>query len=73
MVQSMTAARVRVTLAEMVYKKGIELADLYAALGVDPQDADPEAVAHLAGLIDGMAAASQAIRDQGLEGWTKKP
>ncbi|MEM9838542.1 MAG: hypothetical protein AAF830_05240 [Pseudomonadota bacterium] len=73
MTQSMSAARVRVTLAEMVYKKGIELADIYTALGVDPQDADPEALAHLAGIIDGMAAASQAIRDQGLEGWSKRP
>ncbi|MEM1381237.1 MAG: hypothetical protein AAGH41_11515 [Pseudomonadota bacterium] len=71
MAKSMTAARVRVTLAELVYKKEIELADIYAALGVDPQDADPEAVAHLAGIIDGMAAAAKAIRDQGLEGWSK--
>lgn len=73
MTQSMTAGRVRVTLAEMLYKYGVDLADLYAAMGIDPADADQEALAHLAGIIDGMEAASKAIRDQGLEGWSRRP
>lgn len=73
MAQSMTAGRVRVALAELVYKRDLDLGDIYAALGVDPKDADQEALAHLAGIIDGMEAAARAIRDQGLEGWSKKP
>lgn len=73
MATSMSAGRVRVALAEMLYKKEVDLGDLYAALGVDPADADQEALAHLAGIIDGMEAAARAIRDQGLEGWSKRP
>lgn len=71
MPQPMTAGRVRVALAQMLYRQGIELSAIYQALGIDPADADQEALAHLAGIMDGMEAAAKAIRAQGLEGWSQ--
>ncbi|MFC3303571.1 hypothetical protein [Parvularcula lutaonensis] len=71
MADSMNAARVRIAVAQLLYQKGIDVGSLYHALGIDPADADSDALSHLAGVLDGMEAAAKAIRDHGLEGWSK--
>lgn len=71
MAQSMNAARVRIAVAQLLFTKGIDVGSLYEALGIDPADAESEALSHLAGVLDGMDAAAQGIRDNGLESWSK--
>jgi len=71
MAETMTASRVRIAVARLLYTSGIDVADLYHALGCDPADAQEDALAHLAGVLDGMQAAADGIRDHGLEGWSK--
>lgn len=71
MADSMNAARVRIAVAQLLFTRGIDVGYLYEALGIDPADADSDALSHLAGVLDGMDAASQGIRDHGLEGWSK--
>ncbi|NNU16925.1 hypothetical protein HK107_11405 [Parvularcula sp. ZS-1/3] len=71
MAEMKNAARVRIAVARLLYGEEIDVGDLYRALGIDPAEADSEALAHLAGVLDGMEAASTAIRDKGLDGWPK--
>ncbi|MEE4209136.1 MAG: hypothetical protein V2I43_07715 [Parvularcula sp.] len=71
MADKLSSSRVRIALARLLFTEGIDVADLYHALGCDPSNADGDALAHLAGVLDGMDAASRGIRDHGLEGWSK--
>lgn len=71
MPETMTASRVRIAVGQLLFTSGIEVEELYHALGIDPADAEPDALAHLAGVLDGMEAAARGIREQGLEGWSK--
>jgi hypothetical protein len=70
--EPVSASRVRIALAKLLFREEIDIAELYRALGIDPSDADSDVLAHLAGILDGMDAASKAIRDEGLEGWSRK-
>jgi hypothetical protein len=71
MAETRNEARIRIEVAQLLYSTGIDVADLYRALGVDPADAHEDALAHLAGVLDGMQAAADGIRNHGLEGWPK--
>lgn len=62
----------RIALAQFLFSHQIELDELYRCLGIDMNDADPGAIAHIAGVIDGMNIASARIRQYGLEDWIQK-
>ena len=64
-------ARIRIALAQFCTAHNIDLEELYAALGIAPGTADAEALAHMAGVLDGMTVASTRIRQHGLDGWAK--
>lgn len=71
MAETKNAARVRIAVAQLLFHQDLDVGELYRALGIDPTTADRDALAHLAGVLDGMEAAAKGIRDHGLEGWTK--
>lgn len=58
MTEKMTAARVRIAVATLLHRRGIDVGDLYRALGIDPSKAESEALSHLAGVLDGLEAAA---------------
>lgn len=64
-------SRIRISLAQYCVAHGIEVDDLYSALGITATEADSEALAHMAGVIDGMNVASDRIRQHGLDNWAK--
>lgn len=64
-------SRVRIALAQFCFAQRVELEELYAALGIAAPNADTEAVAHMAGLMDGMAVAANRIRQHGLDNWAR--
>lgn len=64
-------SRIRVALAQFCLAHDIEVDELYGALGVEAAGADPEALAHMAGVTDGMKIAAARIRQHGLDKWTK--
>ncbi|MCQ8186563.1 hypothetical protein [Parvularcula maris] len=72
MKEPVSASRVRIAIAKLLFREEIDVGELYRALGIDPADADSDVLAHLAGILDGMEAASKGIRDEGLEGWSRK-
>ncbi|MEM7741126.1 MAG: hypothetical protein AAF225_10030 [Pseudomonadota bacterium] len=59
MSESWTPSRVRIAVARLCESGGIDLVDLYRALGMDAVAAESDAVAHLAGVIDGLEAAAR--------------
>lgn len=71
MAETRNAARVRIAVAQLLFHHDLDIGELYKALGIDPAEADRDALAHLAGVLDGMEAAASGIRDHGLEGWSK--
>jgi hypothetical protein len=71
MTERPSPSRVRIAIAQLLYTRNIDVADLYRALGCDPAAADGDALAHLAGVLDGMEAATSSIRKHGLEGWSE--
>ncbi len=64
-------SRVRLALAQFCYAQGIDVSELYAALGVEATDTDSEAMAHIAGCFDGMNIAATRIRQHGLDNWAR--
>ena len=64
-------SRIRIMLSQFLIQHGIELEDLYAALGVDTEECDAGALSHIAGVLDGMNVASSRIRQHGIDDWTK--
>ncbi|MEM9421838.1 MAG: hypothetical protein AAF986_04925 [Pseudomonadota bacterium] len=65
-------SRIRVALAQFCVAQSLELEELYDALGLSPSDADNEALAHLAGVLDGMTIATSRIREHGLDNWARE-
>lgn len=65
-------SRVRIALAQFCYAQSIDLDELYAALGVNAADSDAEALAHMAGVVDGMKVAVARIREHGVENWARQ-
>ena len=65
-------SRIRVALAQFCVAQSLELEELYEALGLTPTEADSEAIAHLAGVLDGMNVASSRIRQHGLDNWARE-
>ncbi|WOI53942.1 hypothetical protein [Parvularcula sp. LCG005] len=63
-------SRVRIALAQFCYSHSIDLEDLLAALGVTG-GTDAEAMAHMAGVLDGMNIAASRIREHGLDNWAR--
>lgn len=64
-------SRIRINLAQFCVAHSIEVDDLYAALGINATESDSEALAHMAGVIDGMTVATERIRQHGLDNWAK--
>ena len=64
-------SRIRIALAQFCYAQGIDVTDLFGAMGMTGANTDPEAMAHLAGVIDGMNIATSRIRDFGVDNWAK--
>lgn len=64
-------SRMRIALAQFCIARGIDFETLYAALGIDMTAADSEALSHMAGVMDGMTAAVEGIRQNGIDEWTK--
>ncbi|MEM9234316.1 MAG: hypothetical protein AAGA69_08780, partial [Pseudomonadota bacterium] len=62
-------ARIRVALAQFCIAQSVEVDELFAALGVDMSNIDANAMAHLAGVVDGMTIASSRIRQHGIDNW----
>lgn len=71
MTEKPSHSRIRIAISQFLFAHHIELEDLYEAMGIEPQEADPGALAHLAGIIDGMTVASTRIRQHGLDDWAK--
>lgn len=64
-------SQTRLLLAQFLFSNNVDIEGLYAALGADLSNADPEAVSHMAGIIDGVALATSKIRAHGIDNWTK--
>ena len=64
-------ARIRVALAQFCIAQAVEVDELFAALGIDPMNADAQALAHLAGAVDGMNLAANRIRQHGIDNWAR--
>jgi RecA-family ATPase len=60
----------RIALAQFLLAHSIELEDLYQSLGLEIKDANPAALAHIAGVLDGMNIASAHIREMDVEQWS---
>lgn len=69
--ETLTASRVRILVAQLLHRRDIDVGDLYRALGIDPADAEGDALAHLAGVLDGLDAA-EAARDEEERGWSDR-
>ena len=63
-------SQTRLLLAQFLFANNVDIESLYSALGADLSNADPEAVSHMAGIIDGVALATAKIRAHGLDEWT---
>ncbi|MEM9810508.1 MAG: hypothetical protein AAF788_04710 [Pseudomonadota bacterium] len=59
MAQEWTTARVRIAIAQLCQERGIDITLLYEAIGINMVKADSDALAHLAGVIDGLEAAAK--------------
>ena len=64
-------ARIRVALAQFCISQSIEVEELFSALGVQMENIDSQAIAHLAGVMDGMNIASNRIRQHGIDNWAR--
>lgn len=64
-------SQTRLALAQFLYQHGIDVENLYKALGADLAECDNEAVSHMAGIIDGVSLATSKIRAHGLDNWSK--
>ncbi|MEM6648648.1 MAG: hypothetical protein AAF603_00190 [Pseudomonadota bacterium] len=64
-------SRIRLVLAQFCVAHSLDIEELYEALGIKIGDANAEALAHMAGLIDGMNIAAARIKEHGLHQWTK--
>ena len=49
----------------------IDIEELYRALGTEATETDPEALSHMAGVLDGMTVAANRIRQHGLDDWAR--
>lgn len=65
-------SRIRIALAQFCFAQSVDLDELYTALGITPTEADAEAIAHMAGVIDGMNVAATRIRQHGLDNWARE-
>jgi hypothetical protein len=65
-------SRIRIALAQFCYAQSLDLDELYAALGVNAAETEPEALAHMAGVVDGMNVAATRIRQHGLDNWARE-
>ena len=64
-------ARIRIALAQFCIAQAIEVDELLAALGIEMSNVDDGALAHLAGVLDGMNVASSRIRQHGVDNWAR--
>lgn len=64
-------SRIRVALAQFCMAQGIEIDEVYAALGVSPTAAESEPLAHIAGVFDGITLAAERIRKHGIDDWAR--
>lgn len=66
-----TPSQTRLLLAQFLFAHGMNLDEVYKALGVETVSSDNEAASHMAGIIDGITLATSRIRQHGLDNWTK--
>lgn len=72
MAEKPSHSRVRIALAQFCLSQNLDIDELYGALGISAADAETEALAHIAGVIDGMNVASSRIRQHGLDNWSRE-
>jgi len=68
MAPSPSPSRIRIAVARLLFTEKIDVGALYSALGIDVRRADPEALTHLAGVLDGIETAAESIRDHTSKG-----
>lgn len=71
MAEKPSESRIRVALAQFCVAQSIEIDELLSALGVDMSHTDQNALAHLAGVLDGMNLAASRIRQHGIDNWAR--
>ena len=64
-------SQLRLLLAQFLFAQNVDIETLYNALGADLSSAEPEAVSHMAGIIDGVTLATAKIRAHGIDNWAK--
>lgn len=69
MTEKPSHSRIRIALAQFLFANQVDIEELYSCLGIDTGECDAGALAHIAGVIDGMNVASTRIRQHGLDDW----
>ena len=71
MADSISHSRIRIALAQFCFSRKLDIEELYKALGIEATSTDPEALSHMAGVLDGMTVAANRIRQHGLDDWAR--
>ena len=71
MADKISHSRIRIALAQFAFARKLDIEELYAAMGIEATSTDPEALSHMAGVLDGMTVAANRIRQHGLDDWAR--